>query len=255
MKKAFIHKRLYEIALLAAILPSAALGAEKAAHSSKTSLDWAGAYKAELPCADCQKLETIIILNKNNSYQMQSVYKGKSKEVFEKKGNFSWNKDGNVIALKMDKDTSHYRVTENHITQLDKDGKPITGEHADLYVFNRQPDAQLRETYWRLLEIEGKPIAATSKEAHIILKEKDSRIVGTGGCNRMMGSYELKEPSQITISKIAGTMMACLKGMDVEQQFLKTLPKAESYSIKGNQLLLNPSAKAPLARFEAVYLR
>ena len=37
-------------------------------------------------------------------------------------------------------------------------------------------------------------------------------------CNRMMGSYTLVG-SKLTFSQIAGTMMACPEGMDVERAF------------------------------------
>jgi heat shock protein HslJ len=61
----------------------------------------------------------------------------------------------------------------------------------------------------------------------------------------------VKNGSQITLSQVATTMMACLD-MTVETQFMEILKTADNYSLNGNTMTLNKARMAPLAVFEAV---
>lgn len=108
-------------------------------HSSKNTLDWDGTYKGIVPCADCEGIETSLVLGKELSYTLKTKYLGKSDaKVFEEKGKFSWDKNGQVITLDGIKDAPNkYFVGENKIIQLDMNGKQITGEHADLYILKK----------------------------------------------------------------------------------------------------------------------
>jgi heat shock protein HslJ len=121
---------------------------------------------------------------------------------------------------------------------------------------NNVPDASLQETYWKLTELMGQPVPGPEpdkKEAHIILKS-DNRLQGFAGCNNIMGSYELKNELSITFSGVASTLMAC-PDMKTEDALKKVLEQADNYTIKGNTLSLNKARMAPLAKFEAVYLK
>jgi len=108
-------------------------------HSSKNALDWDGTYKGIVPCADCEGIETTLVLGKELTYTLKTKYLGKSDaKVFEEKGKFSWDKSGQVITLDGIKDAPNkYFVGENKIIQLDMDGKEITGEQADLYILKK----------------------------------------------------------------------------------------------------------------------
>jgi len=118
------------------------------------------------------------------------------------------------------------------------------------------PDASLKETYWKLTELNGQPIKVPGpdkREIHIILKNGD-RLQGFAGCNNIMGSFELKNESSITFSGVASAMMAC-PDMNMEDNLKKILQEVDNYTIKGNTLSLNKARMAPLAQFEAVYLK
>lgn len=102
--------------------------------NSMVSLDWNGTYTGTLPCADCQGIETSLTLNKDLSYVLKTKYLGKSDVVNEKTGKFNWNKAGSTITLDgISNAPSQYFVGENVLTQLDMEGKKITGNMADLY--------------------------------------------------------------------------------------------------------------------------
>ena len=113
--------------------------------------------------------------------------------------------------------------------------------------------AELRDTYWKLLELDSESIkpAPDQREAHLILRSEENRVNGNGGCNSFYGSYTLKG-TEIGFSGMGSTMMACDAGVEIEQAFLLALNEANRISIEGQfmELFKNDTL---LARFEAVY--
>jgi heat shock protein HslJ len=69
----------------------------------------------------------------------------------------------------------------------------------------------------------------------------------------MIGSYVL-ENDTLRFSQVAATKMACLKGMDTEDAFLKTLDQIRRWWIEGEHLMLTNEYGEILAQFEAVAL-
>lgn len=113
------------------------------------------------------------------------------------------------------------------------------------------------EKYWKLVELYGDPVVVDStfrKEPHIIFKAQDNRMIGSGGCNNITGSYELGENGRIAIPQPIATRMAC-PNMEVENKFLQALQVADNYIVNGDTLVLNKARMAPLARFKVVYLQ
>lgn len=236
------------------------------ADNSKTSLDWPGIYEGILPCADCEGIKTTIQIDTNKTYEVNTVYLGKDKPLKQaKKGTFSWNASGGSITLDGITDgPNQYLVGENTLIQLDVQGQRITGNLASKYELaklsgpvSKVPDALLIETYWKLTEIMGKPVSGPAdgkREAHVILKKEKNRVQGHGGCNAFSGTYELKELGRISFSPMASTKMAC-PNLDQESAFMSVFQKADGYIIKGDTLQLIKARMAPLAKFQAVYLR
>lgn len=239
------------------------------AHNSANSLDWQGTYKGTVPCADCEGVETTITIDADSNYVISTQYLGKKKSKgTDKKGRFSWNKEGSVITLEGIKNApSQYQVGENMLIQLDIQGKKITGDNAALYQLIKQPaaaratsaktettaNAPLTGTYWKLTELMGKKVEAGTGTKEMFAKFDDARkrINGNGGCNNFFGTYETVNDYKIKFSKMGSTKMACPK-MELERDFLNVLEKADSYIIKDNKLQLLKARMAPLAIFEAV---
>lgn len=106
--------------------------------NSETSLDWDGRYKGVVPCADCEGIETELVLNKDKTYAIKTSYLGKGPGI-NQTGNFSWNHAGSIITLEGFTDSpNQYFVGENRIIQLDLSGKKVTGAMADKYVLVKQ---------------------------------------------------------------------------------------------------------------------
>lgn len=234
--------------------PSAPAAVSDSAHVARNALDWAGTYRGVLPCADCEGIETVVTLVDDGTYTARSRYLGKNGETFTESGAYAWSDRGDVVTLQGD-EPAKYRVMENRLVRLAMDGSPIAGELADHYVLAKMTDG-IVEKYWKLVELDGQPVPALDREPHLILKAEGGRVAGFGGCNRLTGSYTLDEAaSRIRFGPVASTKMACAKGMDLERAFTEMLGRVDNYSLSGDRLTFNRARMAPLARFEAVYLR
>jgi copper homeostasis protein (lipoprotein) len=118
-------------------------------------------------------------------------------------------------------------------------------------------DSPLRNTYWKLVRLNGEPTRAfaNQREAHLIFNAKEPRVAGSDGCNRVTGSFEV-DGDQLRLSRTAGTMMACPgDGAAQERAFLDALGKAATWQVRGSHLELFDAQRQVLARFEAVALR
>ena len=115
--------------------------------------------------------------------------------------------------------------------------------------------AGLTNTYWKLTELDAaKVVMATTqaRETRITLGT-GSRLTGFGGCNQLVGAYEL-DGSALRFKQMAGTQMACASPiMALEGKLLKVLGATTSYRIEGQVLTLLDGDRV-LARFEAVAL-
>ncbi len=108
-------------------------------HNAKNSLDYLGTYKGTLPCADCEGIETEIILSKDETYVKKTKYSGKDEKVFEELGDFTWQEDGNTLSLEgIDTEPTLYFVSENKLIQLDQEGNKIEGNLAKNYELSKQ---------------------------------------------------------------------------------------------------------------------
>jgi uncharacterized lipoprotein NlpE involved in copper resistance len=101
------------------------------AHTSRNSLDWKGTYTGVLPSEDCEGIDTSISLNKEQTYLLKLRYLGtpeKESKEFIAEGKFAWDENGNNITLEGAKDGSRkFKVGENFLMPLDKNGKEIEG--------------------------------------------------------------------------------------------------------------------------------
>ncbi len=225
-----------------------------AAHNSRNSLDWAGTYRGVLPCADCEGIETVVTLRPDGSYTSRTRYLGEDNNSYTHEGSFQWNPEGSGITLSGD-EPARYRVEENRLVRLTLDGSPPTGANADHYVLAKAADG-ITGKYWKLVELNGQPVPALEREPHLILKAEGNRVTGFGGCNSFTGSYTLDEKtSRISFGQLALTLRACSSGMEVERALSNVLERVDNYSLNGDHLTLNRARMAPLARFEAVWLR
>ena len=105
-------------------------------HTTMNSIDWNGVYKGTIPCADCEGIETILTLNTDQTYILFTNYLGRNDALEEeKKGSFSWDETGSILTLiNFTSGPNQYKVGENQIWKLDKNGQIISGDLADHYL-------------------------------------------------------------------------------------------------------------------------
>lgn len=117
-------------------------------------------------------------------------------------------------------------------------------------------DSPLLETYWKLVRLDGVPVQAADaqREAHLVFRSQAARLSGSGGCNRIVGRYEISA-GLLRIEHAAATQKACPQGMAQEQRFLDALGRVRRHAIRGSHLELLDADGAVLARLEAVALR
>lgn len=117
-----------------------------------------------------------------------------------------------------------------------------------------KPDATLENTYWKLVELEGEPtiVLPNLREAHFVLTVEERKVRGSGGCNRLMGSYETSG-NRLSFGPLATTRKMCFGIMEQEQAFFEALGSTTHYQIRGDTMQLFAEERL-LARFEAVYL-
>ena len=116
--------------------------------------------------------------------------------------------------------------------------------------------APLENTYWKLISLEGSPVtvAAGQQEPHLILNSESRHVAGSGGCNRLEGSYVI-DGGRLTLGVVVTTMMACQTGMETEEEFLDALRAVRKWNIKGQQLDLLGGSGSHVARFEAHHMK
>jgi heat shock protein HslJ len=112
-------------------------------------------------------------------------------------------------------------------------------------------EVALEDTYWALLELDGKTITVNPSQRvpYLELNSKKASAYGFGGCNRFFGTYEATDGS-LRIGALGATRMACPEGMQQEQELFAALAQTTRYEIHGSKLLLFAD-DALVARFEA----
>ncbi|WP_417070010.1 META domain-containing protein [Niveibacterium terrae] len=114
-----------------------------------------------------------------------------------------------------------------------------------------QAGAGLFATRWNLRAIDAKPLEAREgRNAPHLVIDGQGRLSGSGGCNRLMGSYRL-EGSVVRFGPVATTMMACLSGGADEKRFLAALARVVHWRAEKGVLSLSDAQGREILRFSA----
>lgn len=116
-------------------------------------------------------------------------------------------------------------------------------------------DASLENTYWKVMSIRGEPVtvAERQREPHVILHPDDKRVSGHGGCNSLVGGYEVRG-DQVRFLRMAGTMMACPEGMEQEQALHQALGEVVRWKVDAEQLQLLDNEDNVILELESRYM-
>lgn len=114
----------------------------------------------------------------------------------------------------------------------------------------------LLDTYWKLTRLQNQPVIVSDNQHEpslTLASGHDPQISGSDGCNRIIGSYQLKA-NKLKFSKIASTMMACPSDTPIAQRYHGVLEQVQFWKIHGQYLELSDKDGKLLARFQAVHL-
>jgi len=113
----------------------------------------------------------------------------------------------------------------------------------------------LEDNRWRPIRIgdETVTLAEHQSEPWIEFDPKAKRVTGSGGCNRISGSYEVQK-RDLRIGPLAATRMAC-PSMGIETAFFRALQATRHFRVSGRVLDLLDEGGGLLVRLEERNLR
>lgn len=106
---------------------------------------WPGVYLGTLPCADCEGIETALLLRRDATFQLATKRLGAKDSTGALRvhhGRVGFNRAHTEITLDSLTDApNRYAIGDGQLVQLDSVGKPIAGELAARYVLKKQVTA------------------------------------------------------------------------------------------------------------------
>jgi len=103
-------------------------------------------------------------------------------------------------------------------------------------------DEPIESRTWRLANLGMQPVVPSAdpqRDPQLVFDRSSGRVSGSGGCNRITGSYQ-RDGTKLKIGPLAATRMACLdagRGA-LESGFLAALQSTASYTMNGQDLVL-----------------
>jgi len=100
--------------------------------------DWVGTYRAVLPCANCEGVETVLTLNADTTYVLKIKFLGAAVAPTESTGKFEWTSE---TAFTLDKEellSADYIFVEGKLHQRGLDGNMVQGPDAHKFIFTKQ---------------------------------------------------------------------------------------------------------------------
>lgn len=219
-------------------------------HNSQNSLTYQGSYYGLLPCADCMGIQFKLTLHHDSTYTTQSIYLGKSDEVFEQKGRYNWDEFGSKIICRIDnKIVARYEVEENRLVQFGQQGR-INGETEARYILHKNPNP-IWNKLWFATSFQGMYIKTNEVKPNLTFLPS-GQVHGTGGCNDLHAKYSLIEEQKIKVGAVSSTKKGCGSLTHYDQELSEVLRKSAGYQVEGkDKLKLIDASGQTLAVFEA----
>lgn len=218
-------------------------------------------FVGTMPCADCPGIRYQVILKPDHTFSSHMEYEERNTSV-DDSGRWELVGNGKMLVLHGSRGATDKFAVRNSDTlhKLDMDGNEIPSPYNyDLKRISRSQSAEgsapavtaLQRTHWSLMRLGDAVVSRDSlqTEAYLVLDPENHRVSGSSGCNRLAGSYELNG-DHLKFGQMAGTMMACPKGMDTEQSFLQALDQVSTWKITDQHLELLDTGGKLLAQFE-----
>ena len=228
--------------------------------SSRTSIDWVGAYEGNIHCTQCATHKVRLALYSDKTYIITEYDANQSSKPYHNLGTFRWDEQGQGIFLQGGKESNMwYQIGENKITVLDKNYTSLPQTSPDdniLYKTSSKNDKPIKEVenyYWKLISLGEKPLALEKniRFPYIFLQKDEKRFYGFAGCNRVTGAYTLPSTMHISFPNALSTRMMC-QDIALEQGFLALLNQIKTYQLENNILSAFDANKTLLGKFQLI---
>lgn len=158
--------------------------------------------------------------------------------------------------MKLEKEVLDMLKTTNNFTIIGDVLSMNIGKRAPIAVFHRMSKEKIVNKYWKLIELDGKPVVMDKnqeREAFFMLRS-DNSMTGFAGCNTFNGKVELQPGKRLKFyDQMPMTMKACPDMKINESGMMEVFRLADNYTIDNDVLSLNVGRRMPLAKFQAVY--
>lgn len=268
-----------KVNLVLAAVPASSQETATTAPAKSSGFALPATFAGVLPCDGCMGVAHTLTMQADGSYRLRRTYLGTTAEPTKplaESGRWTADHAGKVIALMNGTSSAatplFFRLTtDGALRQLDAQGKAInTSAHRDLRRTAKidpvneaslQPgaaaNAALQDTYWKLVELGGQPVAmlpGQEREVRITLASQDQRLMGFSACNALGGSYA-QNGASLKFDQLASSMRLCEPALNaLERKVLDALIATTGQRVDGQRLSLLGGDRV-LARFEAVYLK
>lgn len=195
-----------------------------------------GIWYGNLPCADCNGILTVLRLNKNGLFEIQSLYSGKSNEIVRTIGHWQPIDNGKIIELKSQDDSDnvmYYQISQNQIKLLDREKNTIKGDHDERYVLQAETTG-IKGYEWKLTTLRKREIKGNCNMSFSCFED---RISGKSFCNSYSGEIHIDSGNTLKIGPVVSTKMAC-QDLDEESDYFTSLEETHAYDLSEDTLIL-----------------
>lgn len=115
-----------------------------------------------------------------------------------------------------------------------------------------QAQGTLAGTAWRLVELNGQPLAPGSDSLTLVFSADGTRVSGNGGCNQFSGPYS-QNGASLRFGPLLSTRRACADPALSAQEtaYFQALESTNRYAVEGGELLLYRGNQV-VARFQPI---
>ncbi|WP_162197818.1 MULTISPECIES: META domain-containing protein [unclassified Halomonas] len=209
-------------------------------------------FRGELSCDDCKAVRLDLALDDGGRYLLKETHLGPGEQP-RRRHRGQWQLTDGELSLgePAPEAAQRWQVAQGGdlVSQASRTPDGASARLARLPEPLREP---LEERYWKLVQVDGE--VAVDGSAHIVLHTQEGRLAGSGGCNRLMGSYQ-REGDALSLAPLATTRKACQGPvMAQERALVEALGATRAFRLLADELELLDENDKVLARFEVVHL-
>ena len=111
------------------------------------------------------------------------------------------------------------------------------------------PAMPLEGTFWQAVVVGDREVSLSAPGPFLVF-ERTGRVVGSDGCNRLAGDFDVNQ-DVVTFARVETTHKMCVGVHDMQRMFDRALAEARRLVLVDNQLQLLDANNRPLALLRA----